>query len=95
MKLLGAFLLLVVAATTAQEVSRTNRIAQINAKIAGHQREIDRLEEEKRRLLDLPDAASGKDRRDSSRTFTGPRNGRYRYDAKGRKVYDRKPSSER
>jgi hypothetical protein len=81
-------LLILAVATAGSEPSLSWRLTQLNAKIAEHRREIERLEQEKRRLLDVPD--SPPEVGPESRLYTGPRNGRYYINAKGRKVYQRK-----
>ena len=71
--------------------SRTWQITEIDSKIAALQVQIDRLQEQKRRLMDLPDVPPPTNRRvEETHIHTGPRNGKYHYTPSGKKVYDRR-----
>jgi len=71
--------------------SRVWQITEIDSKIAALQLQIDRLQERKRRLMDLPDVPAPTNRRvEETHIHTGPKNGKYHYTPSGKKVYDRR-----
>ncbi|MBC7925200.1 MAG: hypothetical protein H7039_06040 [Bryobacteraceae bacterium] len=70
------------------ELSRAGRLTRINAKIAELERQIEYWDEEKRRLLDIPDVPKSVSRKRGVQVFTGPRNGRYYLSPSGRRVYE-------
>ena len=75
--------------------ARALRIAEIDLEIAALQEQIESLAERKRALLEAPTApppaAFFRPAPDppaaKPRIFTGPRGGRYRYSASGKKIY--------
>lgn len=83
-------------ATETKTPSREWQITEINSKIAALQAQIDRLQEQKRRLIDLPDVPPPTNRRvEETHIHTGPRNGKYHYTPSGKKVYDRRRNEQK
>jgi hypothetical protein len=83
---LGSF---AISAEAPQTPTRAWQVTQIDAKIAALQSQIDRLQEQKRRLLDLPDIPPPQSSRvQATHIHTGPRNGKYHYTPTGKKVYE-------
>src|SRR3954454_520702 len=85
-----AAVLLLCAQQQPNPASRAWQVTEIDGKIAALQKQLDRLEEQKRRLLDMPEVPPPSEKHiTETHIHTGPRNGKYHYTASGRKVYDR------